>query len=42
MSLRQKLFLVVGVSLLAAACSSPVAPNKVCDVITFGSGSRCE
>ncbi len=37
MSLRQKLTVVLGATLLAAACSSPTAP-KACDVPTMGSG----
>lgn len=37
MSLRQKLTVVLGATLLAAACSSPTAP-KACDVVTMGSG----
>ncbi|MEA3247131.1 MAG: hypothetical protein U9Q74_13350 [Gemmatimonadota bacterium] len=41
MSLRQKLTIIVGASLLAAACSSPVSPKGCTDPITFGSGSRC-
>lgn len=40
MSLRQKLMVVLGATLLAAACSSPTAPSKECDVVTMGS-SRC-
>lgn len=39
MSLRQKLIVVLGATLLAAACSSPTAP-KGCDVPTMGS-SEC-
>lgn len=38
MSLRQKLTIVLGATLLAAACSSPTAP-KSCDVTTIG--PRC-
>jgi hypothetical protein len=37
MSFRQKLVVVLGVTLLAAACSSPTAP-KSCDVVTMGLG----
>jgi hypothetical protein len=40
MSLRQKLTIIVGASLLAAACSSPVSPKGCTDPITIGS-SRC-
>lgn len=36
MSLRQKLTIVLGATLLAAACSSPTAPSK-CDPVTIGS-----
>ena len=39
MSLRQKLTVVLGATLLVAACSSPTAP-KSCDIVTMGSG-RC-
>ena len=37
MSIRQKLTVVLGATLLTAACSSPTAP-KGCDVPTMGSG----
>lgn len=38
MSLRQKLTIVLGATLLAAACSSPTAPSKCSvDVVTMGS-----
>lgn len=40
MSLRQKLTVVLGATLLAAACSSPTAP-KACDVVTMGSSGFC-
>ena len=41
MSLRQKLMVVLGATLLAAACSSPTSPRRECsDIITLGS-SRC-
>lgn len=40
MTLRQKLYAVLGASLIAAACSSPVAPKGCADPITIGS-SRC-
>lgn len=39
MSLRHKVLLVLGATLLAAACSAPLAPDA-CDPITIGS-SRC-
>jgi hypothetical protein len=38
MSLRQKLTIVLGATLLTAACSSPTAP-KSCDVATIGTCS---
>ena len=38
MSLRQKLTIVLGATLLAAACSSPTAP-KGCDPVVIGSGA---
>ena len=40
MSLRQKVTIVLGATLLAAACSSPVSPKGCTDPITMGS-SRC-
>lgn len=34
MSLRQKLTIVLGATLLTAACSAPTAPKSECDVTT--------
>ncbi len=41
MSLRQKLMLVLGASLLAAACSSPMAPKGCSSDPTLMGSSEC-
>jgi hypothetical protein len=41
MTLRRSLALLVSAAavIAAAACSSPTAPKKACDVVTWGSGT---